>query len=289
LGLAHLVGTDMLKPYMHGFFVHMRLYRRAVDAASPFAYEQYRKERAKEKIEADRESRIGKTRKRSTVSAAKVNRSIAQQLERKQAESAGKKGETAAAAAASILEDDRFSAMFRNADFKVDEADERFLHLNPSGVADNNPAAGTRRGRATEDSSDDSDAEYLEQFDAIDEDGGAAAAAAAERIGGLLDSDNEGSEDDSGDDAVVGMVGSDGDSAGDRISKPRSVKKRPRMFELNEAAEVMGGRAHARRERSNHRHVVEKMPLGERVTGAKRSKKLAVTRPSRPARKSKPV
>jgi ribosome biogenesis protein ENP2 len=264
LGLGHLQGTDMLKPYMHGFFVHMRLYRRALDAASPFAYEQYRKDRAREKVEADRESRIGKTRKRSTLSAAKVNRSIAEQLARKQAASAGKKGETAAAAAASILDDDRFSAMFRNSDFRVDEGDERFQHLNPSGVADGNPASGTR-GRGAEDSSDDSDAAYLEQFDAVEEgaaDGRAGGRLSAARVLGS-DDDDDGDDGGSGDDAGD-SDGGDSDGGDDRISKPRQ-KKRPRMFELSESAQVMGGHVRAPGKRVQHKRAAERMSLGKRV------------------------
>lgn len=263
LGLAHLIGTDMLKPYMHGFFVHMRLYRRAVDAASPFAYEQYRKERAKERIEAERESRIGKTRKRSTVSAAKVNKNIAQQLARKQTESTGKKGETAAAAAASILDDDRFSAMFSNKDFKVDEGDERFQHLNPSGVADGNPAASARPVRGNEDSSDDSDAEYLEQFDAIRDDEGAEGSAGATARDALA------SDDDESDDSEDELSGAGSDDGTDRISKQRE-KKQPRMYELNKSAQVMGGRVRSQGDRALRKKLVDEVSLRKRVASSKR-------------------
>ena len=39
LGLGHLMGTEMLKAYMHEYFVHQQLYRRAVEVSEPFAYE----------------------------------------------------------------------------------------------------------------------------------------------------------------------------------------------------------------------------------------------------------
>ena len=42
LGLKHLMGTAALKAYMHGFFLDIKLYNRAKEAADPFAYEQYR-------------------------------------------------------------------------------------------------------------------------------------------------------------------------------------------------------------------------------------------------------
>ncbi|KAJ2305546.1 Small ribosomal subunit biogenesis, partial [Coemansia sp. RSA 2706] len=42
LGLTHLIGSPVLKPYMHGFFVDLRLYERAKAIANPFAYDEYR-------------------------------------------------------------------------------------------------------------------------------------------------------------------------------------------------------------------------------------------------------
>ncbi|KAI0565404.1 Nucleolar protein 10/Enp2 [Gracilaria domingensis] len=62
--LGHLIGTELLKPYMHGYFVHQKLYRRAIEVSEPFAYEKYRKEKAREKVEAERQNRISKGRRR---------------------------------------------------------------------------------------------------------------------------------------------------------------------------------------------------------------------------------
>ncbi|KAJ1673689.1 Small ribosomal subunit biogenesis, partial [Spiromyces aspiralis] len=73
LSLDHLVGTNLLKPYMHGFFVDYRLYERAKAIANPFAYEEYRMQAVKAKIEKDRASRI-----RATTKLPKVNRALAQ-------------------------------------------------------------------------------------------------------------------------------------------------------------------------------------------------------------------
>lgn len=42
LSLGHLIGTNLLRAYMHGFFIDNVLYGKAVDAANPFAYEEYR-------------------------------------------------------------------------------------------------------------------------------------------------------------------------------------------------------------------------------------------------------
>lgn len=40
LGLAHLIGTSLLRGYMHGFFMDIRLYNKAKEVANPFAYDE---------------------------------------------------------------------------------------------------------------------------------------------------------------------------------------------------------------------------------------------------------
>jgi ribosome biogenesis protein ENP2 len=63
MGLGHLVGTPLLRAYMHGYFVDNRLYRKAANLAQPFAYETYRQQQIDAKLEAARESRISIVRK----------------------------------------------------------------------------------------------------------------------------------------------------------------------------------------------------------------------------------
>lgn len=63
LGLGHLVGTPLLRAFMHGFFLHNRLWNKARAVAQPFAYDDYRQQRIDKKLEADRKSRIGLVRK----------------------------------------------------------------------------------------------------------------------------------------------------------------------------------------------------------------------------------
>ena len=41
----------MAKAYMHGFFIDAQLYQRSKSVLKPFAYEEYRKQKVKEKIE----------------------------------------------------------------------------------------------------------------------------------------------------------------------------------------------------------------------------------------------
>ena len=42
LGLTHLMGTALLRAYMHGFFIDARLYAKAKAIAKPFDYEEYK-------------------------------------------------------------------------------------------------------------------------------------------------------------------------------------------------------------------------------------------------------
>lgn len=43
---------------MHGFFVDIRLYRKAKSVAQPFAYEEYRRKKIRDKIESERTNRV---------------------------------------------------------------------------------------------------------------------------------------------------------------------------------------------------------------------------------------
>ena len=45
LNLGALIGTNTLRPYMHGFFIDQRLHAKAVSLSQPFAYEQWLKDR----------------------------------------------------------------------------------------------------------------------------------------------------------------------------------------------------------------------------------------------------
>jgi len=63
VGLGHLVGTPLLRAFMHGFFLHNRLWHKALALAAPFAYDDYRAARVAAKLEAERQSRITVVRK----------------------------------------------------------------------------------------------------------------------------------------------------------------------------------------------------------------------------------
>ena len=44
LNASHLVGSNVLKAYMHGYFMELKAYQKLLSIADPFAYEKYRQE-----------------------------------------------------------------------------------------------------------------------------------------------------------------------------------------------------------------------------------------------------
>lgn len=72
MGMSHLVGTSLLKAYMHGFFLHDKLWQKARAIAAPLDPAVVRKERIQAKIEAERAQRI--TLKRKLPKASNSNK-----------------------------------------------------------------------------------------------------------------------------------------------------------------------------------------------------------------------
>ncbi|KAB5566492.1 WD40-repeat-containing domain protein [Coniochaeta sp. 2T2.1] len=121
LSLEHLIGkTNLLRPYMHGYFVASKLYEQARLIANPYVWEEERAKRIKEKIEKERESRIRGNKK------VKVNQRLADKLLQKQERRA------VVDTKAGVLGDDRFGKLFEDEDFLVDEKSKEFRALNPS-------------------------------------------------------------------------------------------------------------------------------------------------------------
>ncbi|XP_050048922.2 nucleolar protein 10 [Dermacentor andersoni] len=127
LGLGHLVGTNLLRAYMHGYFLDMRLYHKAKALVQPFAYDEYRKKKIRDTVEAARKNRV-----ESKLKLPTVNRELAKKLQEAavaEVTVASRKDKKAPKTA--LLEDTRFKAIFENPDFEVDPASEEYRLLNP--------------------------------------------------------------------------------------------------------------------------------------------------------------
>lgn len=128
LGLGHLIGTSLLRAYMHGFFMDVRLYRKAKSVSAPFEFEEFKKKKIRERIEQER------TRGVQLNKLPKVNQELALKLmdeKQKAQETESKKKKKKLQLSANLLQDDRFQSLFENADFQVDTNAEEYRLLNP--------------------------------------------------------------------------------------------------------------------------------------------------------------
>lgn len=122
LGLDHLEGTNLLRAYMHGYFVDMRLYNKARAVAEPFAFDRYRKDKIREQIEATRPARL-------TIKShlPKVNQELALKYMEEKQQTGRKKSN----ATPNLLDDDRFKAMFENPAYAIDKNAIEYKMLTP--------------------------------------------------------------------------------------------------------------------------------------------------------------
>uniref|UniRef100_A0A8C2SDH9 Nucleolar protein 10 n=1 Tax=Capra hircus TaxID=9925 RepID=A0A8C2SDH9_CAPHI len=123
--LTHLIGSPFLRAYMHGFFMDIRLYHKVKLMVNPFAYEEYRKDKIRQKIEETRAQRV------QLKKLPKVNKELALKLIEEEEEKQKSTWKKKVKSLPNILTDDRFKVMFENPDFQVDEESEEFRLLNP--------------------------------------------------------------------------------------------------------------------------------------------------------------
>jgi ribosome biogenesis protein ENP2 len=155
LGLDHLVGTPALKPYMHGYFLSLKLHDTARAIANPFAYAEHREKVLREKMDKLAESRI-RAPKNAGVNV-KVNKGLAERIAKEEAREKARADKKKARRKAAAVEeeegveqmdvdedatekpglftDPRFKALFEDTDFEVDEASREFALVNPSMAA----------------------------------------------------------------------------------------------------------------------------------------------------------
>ena len=129
LGATTLIGSPLLKAYMHGYFIEIKLYNKLRAVSKPFEYEEYRLNKIKEKINEKRASRIT-PRKR----LPKVNKLLAEKLLYSQTQS-NKKGNKSGQeneSSTDKLVDDRFAALFKREDFQQDETSAEYILRNPT-------------------------------------------------------------------------------------------------------------------------------------------------------------
>ncbi|KZV84237.1 WD40 repeat-like protein [Exidia glandulosa HHB12029] len=250
LGLDALLGTPALRPYMHGYFVKLALYDAARIVADPYVYEDARRKKVQQKLDAQADSRIRTSAKSKQV---KVNAALAERVSRdeerlekkrkRKLEEGREEGE--GKTKDSLLVDDRFKAVFEDAEFAVDEESREYQLLNPSA------AAQKRRKLQRSGESDESESDPAEEDDGEEE---------RDRLrSGLLDSES----DPSGSSA--------GESEDERPARPptkpdRPARAAPKMVALRADRAGAGG-AGSSRDRSaafGARRQQQKQPHGQR-------------------------
>ncbi|KAK4150876.1 WD40-repeat-containing domain protein [Chaetomidium leptoderma] len=148
LSLDHLIGkTNLLRPYMHGYFVAAKLYDQARLIANPYIWEEERAKRVRERVEKERSSRIRGVKK------VKVNQKLADKILQRQENRA--KVDTKAG----VLGDSRFGKIFEDEEFKVDENSYEFRAINPSTVVEGAPVQDVRFAANSSDEESDSEDE----------------------------------------------------------------------------------------------------------------------------------
>ncbi|KAI6180913.1 Nucleolar protein 10 [Aphelenchoides besseyi] len=126
IGLERLIGSEYLRAYMHGYFIDIRLYNKAKTLTQPFAYENYKARKLREKVEEERETRLLLNK----VKLPKVNKELASKLHADlNPERGGKLTTKKKQLASSLLEDTRFKNLFTNPDFEVDKESEQFQQI----------------------------------------------------------------------------------------------------------------------------------------------------------------
>ena len=148
LGATGLIGTPMLKSYMHGYFIDMKLYSKLRAVSKPFEYEEHRKRLIKDKIEEKRKSRIIAQKR-----LPKVNKDLALKLEKKGISEGG-------------AIDDRFAALFKRDEFQQDPESQEYLLRNPTKGQHSRKERGDD---SDDDLEDDAEADLFEQVSMDDE------------------------------------------------------------------------------------------------------------------------
>ena len=120
LGISHLIGSNVLRAYMHGYFIDNELYDKVNLIANPNSIQEEREREIRKRIEQERESRIRSTGA-VTNTKVKVNKEYIGHLQNK----------LGSDTAESVVNDDRFKEMFEDPRFQIDQESHDYKQLNP--------------------------------------------------------------------------------------------------------------------------------------------------------------
>ena len=116
IGGKSLIGTKMLKPYMHGFFIDWRLYKKLKQLTEPFDYGKYLKDKREQKLEKYFGERI--------VMNKRLKPKINSKLLTASYEGNEKNKNTL------DVNDERFKKLFSDKDYEIDFNSDKFKKKN---------------------------------------------------------------------------------------------------------------------------------------------------------------
>jgi ribosome biogenesis protein ENP2 len=113
LSCTNLIGTKFLTPYMHGYFMDLKMYKKLKSLAEPFNYQKYLEEKKQEKINKILDNKIIiKNKSKIIGSNTKADKNVSD-IEVKVNQELVNKDD--------VVNDSRFaSKLFGNEDFKID-------------------------------------------------------------------------------------------------------------------------------------------------------------------------
>ena len=113
LGAQNLIGTKMIKPFMHGYFMDFKLYKKLRDLNQPFSYKEYLQKKKEEKLEKLFSDRIVFNKGKKP----KVNSQLLNSENIKNNKNVN-------------LNDPRFSNLFNNKEYIIDFTSDKFKKKN---------------------------------------------------------------------------------------------------------------------------------------------------------------
>ncbi|CAB4067117.1 NOL10 [Lepeophtheirus salmonis] len=125
LSLEHLVGTPLLRAHMHGYFIDVRLYRKAKSLVKPYTIDKFLKDKVRSKLDEQAEKRV-----KIHSNLPSVNKDLFLKLKDKEDTEEIKKSKKKPSDE-SLLKDDRFSSLFKDPRFQVDTTEEVYRLINP--------------------------------------------------------------------------------------------------------------------------------------------------------------
>jgi ribosome biogenesis protein ENP2 len=130
IGLMHLVGTSLIKAYMHGFLIDSRLYKKIENISEPYSFINSRTKTHLREYPKAETTTPPNSNKSSYVKTRKVSSLLPYQ----------KQNDKMKNSLTTVIEDDRFKAMFIDSSFNIDENSSEYMLLNsrnPTPTLDN--------------------------------------------------------------------------------------------------------------------------------------------------------